>query len=238
MNRIKYAIRNAELNSLVTSLQEVYNDKKENYQNDKFLEIQFNELSKLSEKFNLAINQDRITSILKEKDLIRNNKLSAMNLVLKGYMALPVKDISNSAKKIYEVFSKYGIKVNTKNYVETSGLLQSLLSDLSDENLQKDIDNLYNFSYAIKELSDAQDDFFNTFVNYTDEKSAELSRVKATDLKNPIIKHINEKIIPYLTALYNVEEYNSLAMVVEQLILGLNSKIKQRKTRKDLKKTE
>lgn len=232
MNKIIRAIRTAELSSVASSLLQIYSQ----YQmvlKDEFLDEQFTEFAKLEKQLNISIKQNRTTSSLKEKDDLRKSKLSALNSILKGYMSVPIADKSESATKLYKIFSKYGTKVNQKGFEEASGLIQSLLTDLYDENLQNDIDNLDGFSIALDALNKANDEFNSTNVNYTDEISAENRKTTASELKFPTLDIVNKNIVPYLSALKNVEKYKKISNAIEQLIDDINVKIRTRKTRND-----
>lgn len=224
MHKVDNRIRIAELNGLTVSLQQAYDDVKNDFK-DKFLAKQFNNLSIIAVEFNNAIKKTRLKSNLAEKDIVRDNKISALNMMLKGYLSFPEQEIKDAARYIYDIFKKYSVAINEKNYIEQSGYIMAMLTDFNDIKAQEAISKLASIDVAIANIKAAQDDFQNAHFQYEKSLAANAKKITATELKKPLIALINEKIISYLNTMEEEEDYEILINTIEQIIQDVNSKI-------------
>lgn len=224
MDKIKTTIRNAELNNLVTSLLQAYDDAKNNLK-DNFLEKYFQQVRPLSEELNIAIKRSRLQSDLSDKDSVRDEKIRTINTVLKGYVALPVPEMAEAAKRLSAIFGKYTVDIASCSYVEESGFIQSLLTDFETQTAQSDIKKLSGFDTAVAELKAAQDEFQQAYYDYESAMSQEGKQASATNVKKPLLLLFNDKILPYLGSMQAEEGYTYLADQCEQFVLAVNANV-------------
>lgn len=241
MKKLRKNARVGEVSGIASSIILTY-DNAQKVKDDEFLKKIFSELKTLSEQITTAIEQAKVQSKLAEYDAKRNEKVSAMNAVLKGYAVLPVPEIAVSAKRLLKIFNRYGVAINSYGYLEQSSMINSLLNDFETSGeAQTDIAAVPSFEKVVEELSNAQKDFENIYAEYKYEQSKEnLEQIPATKLSRDILALINEKITGYLDTMAMVDnaKYDDLAKTVEQMIIDINTKIATRTTKKKNSKME
>ncbi|MGD8780589.1 MAG: DUF6261 family protein [Ignavibacteria bacterium] len=183
-----------------------------------------------SVKLNEAIVPIKKRSKLNEKDKIRDEKFRSINHLLKGYIHHPGEEIKFAAKAVYKIFNRYGTGILKKSYATKSSLINSLLLDLSDDALQNDIDALSGLRKLIDELSAAETDFNETWLEHNKLKSAEAKKDSATKIAKGVATIINKKLITYLRAMSQKDnqKYGSFAVTVGRIINENNLMVKKR----------
>lgn len=224
MDKIKTAIRVAELSATTQQLVKIYEATGKQL-SDKFLGKIFGQISSLASTLNQSIKMSKTASDLEESDSVRDGKVSALNSMLKGYASFPVAEISLAANNLLKIFSKYGTDINKKGYLEESGLITSLLTDLKTQTAKAEIAKLASVQVAIDELEAAQTAFDTAYLAFEAAKVNDGNLVSASEVKKPLLVEINEKLVPYLTALESEAEYENFCKMVGQLIDDLNSKV-------------
>ena len=115
MNKLKTAIRNAEVDGLSDSI--IRNFKAdEKAQSDSFLKSALEELESLSAQITTAILQDKTLSTLDSADSARDEAIKTLGTVLAAYAVFPIaskKELSAPLKAIYD---KYKITQNGVAY--------------------------------------------------------------------------------------------------------------------------
>lgn len=227
MLNIRNNIRTAELNGLAESLLNEYDEVK-NSLKDSFLEKYFQQARTLSEEFNLALKRSRLQSDLADKDSVRDEKIRTINSVLKGYVALPVPEMAEAAKRLSEIFGKYTVDIANCGYVEETGFIKSLLTDFDTQTAQADIKKLVGFDTAVADLKAAQLTFDQAYRAYEMAMGQEGTQPSATNIKKPLLSIFNDKILPYLGSMQAEEGYSFFVNGVEQIITDMNSNIASR----------
>ena len=148
MNKLKTAIRNAEVDGLSDSI--IRNFKAdEKAQSDSFLKATLEELETLSAQITTAILQDKTLSTLDSTDSARDEAVKTLGTVLAAYAVFPIaskKELSAPLKAIYDKYAKAGI--TTANYTSESSMIESMLLDLSADSLAENI-NLSNSAVSV-----------------------------------------------------------------------------------------
>ncbi|MGD8778116.1 MAG: DUF6261 family protein [Ignavibacteria bacterium] len=195
----------------------------------------FDDLKPVNEKLERAINRKKAVSDLEEKDKIRDGKLRAIYYSLSGYLHNPVKEFKTAAEEINEVFDRYGVKITDDSYSTESGLINSLLTDLSAGDLQPSIAALQGLSQAISELQTAQSEFENARLAYEKDAAVYASKETASKLKKEAVSIINEKLVVYLRAMVIIDttRYGRISSTIGKIIDDNNEEVKKRR-----KKTE
>ena len=110
MNKLKTAIRNAEVDGLSDSI--IRNFKAdEKAQSDSFLKSALEELESLSAQITTAILQDKTLSTLDSADSARDEAIKTLGTVLAAYAVFPIaskKELSAPLKAIYDKYAKAG----------------------------------------------------------------------------------------------------------------------------------
>ena len=196
MNKVISKVRVTEVDGLSDALVRLYKAD-EGVSSDVFLKSVMDEIEKLSVSITTAIKQDKVLSNLEEADGVRDEAVKNLLTLLDGYSVFPVAAKKEAAQKLKTVFDKYRKSIITANYVSESSLIESLLEDFSKE--EETVSLLDGVKEILEQIRSAQD----SFVKASDEYNA-ASTVKtesASSLKKPLLSAINDKLIPYITAM-------------------------------------
>lgn len=225
MNKVISKVRVTEVDGLSDALVRLYKAD-EGVSSDVFLKSVMDEIEKLSVSITTAIKQDKVLSNLEEADSVRDEAVKNLSTLLDGYEVFPVAAKKEAAKKLKAVFDKYGKSITTANYVSESSLVESLLEDYSKE--EETVGALDGIKEILEQIRSAQD----SFVKASDEYNA-ASTVKtesASSLKKPLLSAINDKLIPYITAMKmaNSAVYADFATKAEGEIKRVNEIVLRR----------
>lgn len=199
MNKLKHAIRNAEVDGLSDTLVRLFKADA-GAQGDAFLKTVMAELEGLSAKITTAILQDKVLSTLEAADGARDEAIRTLGTVLAGYAALPVaakKELALPLKAIFDKYAKAGI--TGVAYTGESSLTESMLEEFSAAALADKIKGLEGVGESIAAIRAAQDAF--TAANDEYVRSSAEKGASASSFHKPIVALINEKLVPYLGAM-------------------------------------
>jgi len=232
LNKLHINSRVAEVNAFTIRLIKLY--KKGDWSKDAYLTNLFKDLEACSNGLTTAINSSKAVSLLEEKDEVRDDKLRALYYFLTGLSYHPEQKIQLAAQALLEVYQRYGMAIISENYAVETALIASLIEDLAAESLKSSIDALSGCAALIEGLHKAQDDFEKTRVEYEEQKAVESVQENATAIKHKVLKLINEKLIPYLQAMSQVDEakYGSLTHTLAEITQDNNETVKKRKNSK------
>ena len=225
MNKVISKVRVTEVDGLSDALVRLYKAD-EGVSSDVFLKSVMDEIEKLSVSITTAIKQDKVLSNLEEADGVRDEAVKNLLTLLDGYSVFPVAAKKEAAQKLKTVFDKYRKSIITANYVSESSLIESLLEDFSKE--EETVSLLDGIKEILEQIRSAQD----SFVKASDEYNA-ASTVKtesASSLKKPLLSAINDKLIPYITAMQmaNSALYADFATKAEGEIKRVNEIVLRR----------
>lgn len=228
MNKLNANARVTELDGLSDTIVRLYKDNPAAAK-DAFVAATMADVERLSAEITTAILQDKALSTLEAADSERDKAIVALGKALEGYAALPIPAKQAAAEPLlaaYEKYSKAGI--TRASYISESSMTESLLEDLAKESFSGNISALDGVAEAIAAIRAAQDAF--TAANDSYIAANESKGASATSLKKPLLVAINEKLVPYLTAMQiaNNAECASFAAAVEAEIKRLNEAIAKR----------
>ena len=229
LSKLNYSIRTAETVTLLKNIIVQY--ELEDWSSDSYLTGIFDQLKPVSENLTEALNRIKAESDLEEKDDVRDSKVRALYYMVLGFLHNPDDSIKTASQNINSVIDNYGIDIVNQNYSAESGMIDSLLNDLSKTEVQSSISALPGLSQIITELQDAQSAFAQAQFQFESEKGKEKSELTASQIKREILAIINDKLVVYLRAMVNVDssKYGALTATIKQLIDDMNVIIKKRK---------
>ncbi|WP_296663782.1 DUF6261 family protein [Treponema sp. UBA753] len=229
MNKIISKIRVAELDTLSDILVRLYKDSsaaENSVSKDANLSGIMEEVEKLSAEITTAIKSDRVSSTLDEADIARDEIIRNLGDALTGYAAIPIEAKKSAAQNLLSVFSKYGKQITQKNFAEESSLIESLLEDFGAESLKTDVAALDGVGELVSELRTAQDSFNKANDDFT---NASVNRGEsATSVKKSLISVLNDKLVPYLSAVAPLADYKDFASKCEAEITKANATVANR----------
>lgn len=243
MNNLSRKARIGEVDSVSKEILVVF-ENAQKVKSDAYLSGVFKELTALSERMTLAVDQGKVQSDLAEYDAVRDEKISTLNTLLKGYAVIPMEALALAANNLLKIFKVYGAGVIGMTYFEESSKINSLLQDLSTSEAQLDIAALTGVGQVVEELKEAQKAFEGAYAKYKFDQYQEKDLVSASAVGKEILALLNEKIVPYLSAMAGVdkEKFGSFAGTLEGIIDDANSKValraKENKEAKAKKKVE
>lgn len=208
MNKLRTAIRNAEVDGLSDTLIRLFKaDLKA--QDDVFLKATMAQMETLSAQITTAILQNKTLSTLEAADSVRDEAVRTLGTLLAAYAVFPIagkKELAAPLKAIYDKYSKAGI--TSANYTSESSLIESLLGDFAAENLADNIKGLEGIGEAVASIRSAQDEFTKANDDYV--KANTNKGASASSYNKPIVSLINEKLVPYLDAMVIAGNENCL----------------------------
>ncbi|MDE7139435.1 MAG: hypothetical protein K2O09_01540 [Treponemataceae bacterium] len=199
MKKLVNNVRVAELDGLSDTIVRLYRDSPAAAR-DAFVAATMGEVERLSADITTAILRDKARSTLEGADRERDKAITALGKALAGYAALPLPAKQATTAPLLAVYEKYARAGITKaSYLSESSMTESLLEDLADESLAGNIAALEGVAEAVGVIRAAQDAF--TAANDSYVAASGSKGATATSLKKPLLAAINEKLLPYLTAM-------------------------------------
>lgn len=226
MNKLKTAVRVAELDTVSSYLVSLFKQNAELSQ-DEYLVSVMSKMEDLSERLTIAIKADKIRSQVYKADANRDEIIRLLIRVLKGYAALPITEQKEAAERILQVLSKYkGIVL--ENNDEESSHIESLLKDLSVAEFTTDIQKLNGVGQYLNDLRAAQDEFNR--VQHEAIANRAGKGESATSLKKPLLTAINNDLVTHLAAMVKVNNalYGDFVAKVEEKFQEVNTRIDKR----------
>lgn len=199
-------------------------------QNDAFLTKTFAEIEKQATVMTSAVKSDQVLSKLEEADAQRDQAIRVLDKLLKGYENIPLENLKTHAKKLAEIFKKYGVKITGENYASQSTLINSLLGDFSATELKPSIEALAGVKEALAEIQTKQNAFAALRSDYEKAQVSQKEKSSATSLRKPLLELINKKAVPYLVAMSiaQPELFKNLTAEASEIITSTNEAIKAR----------
>lgn len=199
-------------------------------QNDAFLTKTFAEIEKQATAMTSAVKSDQALSKLEEADAQRDQAIRVLDKLLKGYENIPLENLKTHAKKLAEIFKKYGVKITGENYASQSTLINSLLGDFSATELKPSIEALAGVKEALAEIQTKQNAFAALRSDYEKAQVSQKEKSSATSLRKPLLELINKKVVPYLVAMSvaQPELFKNLTAEASEIITSTNEAIKAR----------
>ncbi len=182
------------------------------------------EVETLSAQLTTAINRGKTSTSLEDADSKRDGIIASLFTLLAGYGAIPVAEKKAAAERLLAVTGKYKGIAN-EAYARESSLVESMLEDLAAESLADSVRLLEGVGDLIASLRTAQDDFNAA----SDSATAALTAKgePATAVKKPLLSAINEKLVPYITAVGALNaEYADFGAKADVEIAKANASVK------------
>ena len=227
MNKMNAKARVTEVDALSDALVRLYKADT-GIAEDAFLKTVMAEVETLSAQLTTAIRQDKVLSSLEEADGVRDEAVKSLGTLLDGYAAIPLVSKKEAAEKLRAIFAKYGKSITTANYASESSLIESLLEDFGKSDAQESAKVLDGVAEILEQIRTAQDAFVKASDEYTAASSAKAE--SASSLKKPLVSAINDRLVPYLTAMAmaNGTVYGDFALKAEKEISRVNETVSRR----------
>lgn len=233
MKKISTNVRITEadnLSNVIVRLFKVESDADSDVGNDPYLTDMFAEVERLSSALTTAINSDKASSTLDVADARRDEIIRQLKAAMTGYANLPFPALQSAATTLLAIMEKYR-GITAESYARESSLIKSLLEDLSAEDAKSAISALYGIGELVDALAAAQDEFDHANDAYN---AACANKTDcASSFKKPLLSFINERIIPYLTAMKLAKPtiYTEFVSKLENEITRTNLTVAKRRNR-------
>lgn len=215
MNKLNTSVKVTELGDTALRLVKAFKAVAA-VQNDVFLTKTFAEIEKQATAMTSAVKSDQAIRVLDK--------------LLKGYENIPLENLKTHAKKLAEIFKKYGVKITGENYASQSTLINSLLGDFSATELKSSIEALAGVKEALTEIQTKQNAFAVLRSDYEKAQVSQKEKSSATSLRKPLLELINKKVVPYLVAMSiaQPELFKNLTAEASEIVTSTNEAIKAR----------
>ena len=229
MNKLNTSVKVTELGDTAIRLVKAFKAVAA-VQNDAFLTKTFAEIEKQAIAMTSAVKSDQALSKLEEADAQRDQAIRVLDKLLKGYENIPLENLKTHAKKLAEIFKKYGVKITGENYASQSTLINSLLGDFSATELKTSIEALAGVKEALAEIQTKQDAFAVIRSDYEKSQVSQKEKSSTTSLRKPLLELINKKAVPYLVAMSiaQPELFKNLTAEASEIVTSTNEAIKAR----------
>ena len=229
MNKLNTSVKVTELGDTALRLVKAFKAVTA-VQNDVFLTKTFAEIEKQATAMTSAVKSDQALSKLEEADAQRDQAIRVLDKLLKGYENIPLENLKTHAKKLAEIFKKYGVKITGENYASQSTLINSLLGDFSATELKPSIEALAGVKEVLAEIQTKQNAFAALRSDYEKAQVSQKEKSSATSLRQPLLELINKKVVPYLVAMSiaQPELFKNLTAEASEIVTSTNEAIKAR----------
>jgi uncharacterized protein YdcH (DUF465 family) len=231
MKKVTQKVRVTDADTLSDALVRLYKDtaaQDETIAKDANLAALLGEIESLSAKITTAIKADKISTSLEEADLKRDELIRQIGTLLAGYAVIPIAGKQEAAKALSAVYDKYGKAIVNEPYARESSLIESMLEDFAASALEESVKALDGVGDLISALRAAQDDFNKMNDSATAALTAKGESAYA--LKKPLLASINEKLVPYVTAMSALNSaYAGFASKADIEISKANASIAKKK---------
>ena len=227
MKRVKVDVRITVADTVSDALVRLYKDaaaKDGALAKDAALAAIMGEVETLSAKITTAIKADKVSTSLEDADGRRDEIIRSLGTLLAGYGAIPVADKKAAAQRLLATYDKYGKSITGEAYARESSLIESMLEDFAAENLADSVKLLDGVDDLLAALRAAQDDFNKA--NDTATAALTAKGDSAYAIKKPLLAAINEKLVPYITAMGAVSaDYADFAAKADVEIAKANASV-------------
>ena len=228
MKKVSTKVRITEADTVSDALVRIYKEataKDGAVGKDAALATIMGEVETLSAKITTAIKADKVSRSLEDADAKRDDIIRSLGTLLAGYGAIPVAAKKAAAEKLLATYDKYGKSIASETYARESSLIESMLEDFAAESLADAIKSLDGVADLISSLRTAQDEF--NAANDSATAALTAKGESATALKKPLLSVINEKLVPYITAMGALNaEYAEFGAKADVEIAKANASVK------------
>ncbi len=202
MKRVKVGSRVDDVDGISDSLIMIYREKiAQNPEGKLAKDANMSEIAtdieNLSDKITIASHRPKKVLSLKQANANRDALIRQTVKILDGFASSPLEEYSVPAKSVLGVYKDASAAILKETQMRKSPLISGLISSL--DSVKADIDALPGVDKMIKALSEAQEEFNSLVKNYADVKSAK--EENASELKKKLLESLNEKLVPYVTAM-------------------------------------
>lgn len=227
MKKLSTKIRISELADVSARLVALFKGEK-SLAEDVFLKPLFTQIEEKSVALSVAIKKESVISKLDELDGLRDDTIRDLRSALAGYASLRTAEIKESAEQLLAIFDRYGLKIVKENFSEESGHIESMLRDFSEAPAKALVEKLGGIKEILQELQERQSAFNTERVAYEKTLSVQGATASASVLKKPLLELLNAKLLSFLTAMKEQENYRGFAAGVARFIDEMNETIARR----------
>jgi len=226
MNKLQNQIRLSELSSLSAAILRAAESSEIKR---KSVVDALAKLKELHEELVKANMREKTSVSLSKADKKRDEELRALEKILDGYVSMKNETTAENARKLKSVLDRYlKVKIKAQNFEAETGLIISLLDDFSSEELSQVSKSLPGVDEAISAVKSAHEEYIALHDSAVSSASNKPS--SATSIKVPLLKVINETLVPVLNVAVLEEdaELSDFAKTVGEEIDRANALVSER----------
>ena len=226
INCVSAATRIAELASLASALERVYESREIT---KPIVNTLMKDVIKLRSQLVSSSSNVKKTISLTAVDKKRDREVSDLNKVLKGCEAMKSEVVSSSAKAVREKIAKYYKgKITSRGFEEGSGMVMSLLNDLDSAEMKAYIEKIPGVAESIEAIREAQAEYIKTRDSQSEGQSEKT--LSASSVKKELLFVLNDRLVPILNAAIIEEDADVMefASAVGKEIVRVNNTVSAR----------
>lgn len=222
-------VRNAELDGYATNMLESYANAPA-LAEDTSLKGIVDELFQVTHDLTEALEREKVLSRLKTFDTARDKAFKDFFTFIKGNLPLTEASQYPAVEAIYKILDKYGLSSTTKSYDAQTGLFNSLMDELKQEEIQSVLPVILYAQKLYDALVEAHENFIKEYANYVGKMRVSQQMLSASNIKPKVMNVINNKLVTYLRAqvVVDAETYAAFAGEIALIINRANQIIKER----------
>lgn len=203
-----------------------------------YLPAMMAQVNELDNSLVIAINHLRSKSGLSELDTERDQAMKALSYFILSMLYHSDATIVKAAGQVNRVLEHYSRGIIRESYSVENSLLDSLLNDLSTDELVAAIAQLPSCAALVQSLSNKQKAFKKAQRAYLETKAEYKRSPKAWQIRNQLRSYLNGLVLPYLNAMFLVDEplYGQLVRTLAAVINDNNRAVNRRQGRAKNKK--
>eukprot|EP01029_Cantina_marsupialis_P007243 TRINITY_DN179_c0_g2_i1.p2 TRINITY_DN179_c0_g2~~TRINITY_DN179_c0_g2_i1.p2 ORF type:complete len:249 (+),score=-1.98 TRINITY_DN179_c0_g2_i1:1548-2294(+) len=187
--------------------------------------------NQLLEKVVCKLRKRKYTPELKQANDRLNQAFIALKMFVKANIHFPDQEISENGKLIWKLIEKHGSDLNRRGYASKISLLNALLANLKEEKFKVYADSLVGLEMSMLEMESAMDSLELLQEKSVSENVKRKEDVEATAHAKKMLRLINERIIPLLHVLYQMEPetYKALFTSSQEELHVINNSVRRRR---------
>lgn len=182
-------------------------------------------LNKENSTLLVTMNKEKVSSNLKDFDDKRDTAVRNLGVAIDGMSVLPGVD-AEKIGVLKKAFAKFGKKITNLNRTEESSQIASMLHEFSTDEAAAALEEFPQLKSLVEAVKESEEDFQKELSVLDVAKKNK--GTNATSQKDIVLKILNDKLVSFVTLVYDEEEYHEFALRVESEIARVNALVSDR----------
>lgn len=182
-------------------------------------------LNKENNTLLVTMNREKVASNLKDFDEKRDTAVRNLGVAIDGMAVLPGVD-ADKIGVLKKAYAKFGKKITNLNRSEESSKIASMLHEFSTDEAVAALEEFPQLKTLLETLKESEEAFQKELSALDVAKKNK--GTSATSQKDIVLKILNDKLVSFVTLVYDDAEYHEFALRVESEIARVNAIVADR----------